>query len=141
MPWRPLDHTADAAVLVTAGDREGLFVEALKAMTDTITEVARVGLEERRPVRLTADRIELLLVEWLGEALYRFEVEGFVSGDARLAIAERAGGVLALDGELLGEPHDPGRHPHKVAIKAITYHRLEVAASAAGWRARLIFDL
>ena len=141
MPWETLDHTADVGVVVTAADRETLFVEALRALTDCITEVARVRRSERRTVRLVADNAELLLVEWLGEALYRFDVEGFVASGARLEISEPPGGGLALVGEMTGETYDPDRHPHKVAVKAITYHGLEVAATAGGWRARVIFDI
>ena len=141
MPWETLDHTADVGVVVTAADRGALFVEALRALTDCITEVARVRSDERRTVRLVADNAELLLVEWLGEALYRFEVEGFVASGARLEIAQRSDGALALAGEMVGEAYDPDRHPHKVAVKAITYHGLEVAPVAEGWRARVIFDI
>ena len=141
MPWESLDHTADVGVVVTAGDRESLFVEALRALTDCITDVNRVRPRVRREVRLVADNAELLLVEWLGEALYRFEVEGLVAAGARIEIADRSDGGLRLTGEIVGEPHSPGRHPHKVAVKAITYHGLEVAAGPAGWRASVIFDI
>ena len=141
MPWEVLDHTADAGVVVTAGDRNALFVEALRGLTDCITEVDRVRPRERRDVRLVADNVELLLVEWLGEALYRFEVEGLVAAGARIEIDERPDGGLTLVGEIVGELHDPDRHPHKVAVKAITYHGLEVEAEAGGWRASVIFDI
>ena len=141
MPWEVLDHTADAGVVVTAEDREALFAEALRAMTDCMTEVDRVRPEGRRQVRLAADNAELLLVDWLGEALYRFEVEGFLAAAARVSIVELEDGGLLLSGQMLGEVHDPDHHPHKVAIKAVTYHGLEVAAVAGGWRARVIFDV
>ena len=141
MPWQVLDHTADAGVVVTAGDREALFAEALRALTDCITEVDRVRLRERRQLRLAADNVELLLVEWLGEVLYRFEVEGFVAAGARLEIADRSDGGLTLSGEIAGEPHDPGRHPHKVAVKAVTYHGLKLVRQHDGWLAEVIVDI
>ena len=141
MPWQPLDHTADAGVVVTAPDRETLFVEALRAMTDCITDLDSVQQRRGCAVRVSADAAELLLVEWLGEALYRFEVEGFLACGARLTIDDASDGSLQLAGDMLGEAHDPARHVHKVAIKAITYHGLEVARSGALWQARLIFDI
>lgn len=141
MPWEELDHTADAGVVVRADDREALFAEALRALTDCITDVGRVAAHQRRPVTLRADDCELLLVEWLSEALYHFDVEGFLAAGARLTIADHADGGLELAGEMLGEAHDPDRHPHKVAVKAITYHSLQVTRTGAGWRARVIFDI
>lgn len=141
MPWETLDHTADAGAEVTAIDREGLFVEALRALTDCITEVDRVRAVRRRAVTVAAADLELLLVEWLDEALFRFEVEGFLAAGATVEITEDAAVGLRLTGELLGEEHDPDRHPHKVAVKAVTYHGLAVGRSETGWRARLIFDI
>ncbi len=141
MPWEVLDHTADAGAMVTADDREDLFIEALRALTDCITQVERVRPDDRREVRLTADNVELLLVEWLGEALYRFDVEGFVAAGGSLEIVEQPDGGLELAGEIAGETYDPARHPHKVAVKAITYHGLEVTSGTQGWRATVIFDI
>jgi SHS2 domain-containing protein len=141
MPWEALDHTADAGVVVTAEDRAGLFGEAVRALTDCITDVGRVRPRRARAVGVVADDLELLLVEWLGEALYLFEVEGFLAAGARMAIIDEGAAGLRLSGELLGEAHDPERHPHKVAIKAITYHGLAVERIADGWRARVIFDI
>ncbi len=141
MPWEPLDHTADVGVLVTADDRETLFAEALRALTDCITDVDLVRPRSSRAVELAAADLELLLVEWLGEALYRFDAEGFLASAADLRIRGRGDRGLRLAGEMRGELHDPDRHPHRVAVKAITYHGLEVARTAAGWTARLIFDI
>ena len=141
MPWKTLDHTADAGAEVTAADREGLFVEALRALTDCITEVERVRPLRLQAVAVAAVDLELLLVEWLGEALYRFEVDGFLAAGAEVRISGDAAAGLRLVGELLGEAHDPDRHPHKVAVKAVTYHGLAVGRGGAGWRARLIFDI
>ena len=58
-----------------------------------------------------------------------------------MRLGEGSGGALALEGELIGERHDPGRHPHKLEIKAITYHGLQVTETAEGWRATVIFDI
>ncbi len=106
-----------------------------------MTEVERVRRLETRPVELSAPDLEQLLVEWLGEALYLFDARGFVAASGRLRIRQRSSGGLELRGEMAGERHDPERHPLKVLVKAITYHRLEVGPTRAGWRARVIFDI
>ena len=142
MPWEPLDHTADAGVVVTAAGREELFRESLRALTDCLTELDSVRASDRLAVRVSAPDLEQLLVEWLGEALYRFDAEGFLAADARLTITDSATGGLELDGELRGESHDGRRHPLKLLVKAVTYHGLEIGRPAGGgWRARVIFDI
>jgi SHS2 domain-containing protein len=55
-------------------------------------------------------------------------------------VREEAGG-FQLEAEARGEVQDPECHPTKVLIKAVTYHALEVAETADGWRARVVFDI
>jgi SHS2 domain-containing protein len=50
-------------------------------------------------------------------------------------------GPAALHATLHGEPRDPARHPWRLIVKAVTYHRLAVQPSAAGWEARVFLDI
>ncbi len=140
MTYRSLDHTADAGIEASADSLPELFSEALRGMTDVLTDVDLVGGGVERRVELDSERLDGLLLELLGEALFRFEVDRELFREARLEIGENADG-WGLAGTLVGERLDPARHPMKVMIKAVTYHRLEVARTEGGWRARVIFDI
>jgi SHS2 domain-containing protein len=140
VPYRFLEHTADAGIEVTGGSLPELFSEALRGMMDVVTSVEQVAAVRERPVEVAAERLDLLLLELLAEALYRFEVDRELCCRARVEVVEKSGGWSA-SGALFGEALDAERHPMKVMIKAVTYHRLEVARVADGWRARVIFDI
>ena len=140
MGYRFLDHTADLAVEVTAATREELFGEALRALTDSITPVDRIEPRVRRRITLEASALDELLLEWLSEAVARFEIDGLLFRSARVELAE-SGEILRLTAVVEGEEYDPHRHPLKVLIKAVTYHGLEVERQGPGWRARIIFDI
>ncbi|MEE8137550.1 MAG: archease [Thermoanaerobaculia bacterium] len=140
MGYRFLDHTADLAVEVTAATREELFGEALRALTDSITPVDRIEPRVRRRITLEASALDELLLEWLSEAVARFEIDGLLFRSARVELAE-SGEILRLTAVAEGEEYDPHRHPLKVLIKAVTYHGLEVERQGPGWRARIIFDI
>lgn len=141
MSYQLLDHTADIAVEVSASTRDDLFAEALRAMTDCVTEVDRVEPRERRSLDLGALDLDLLLVDWLGELLAAFEVDGLLFCRAEATVADEPGG-LHLTAQAWGEPYDAARHPLKLMIKGVTYHGLEVGPRADGsWRARVIFDV
>ena len=143
MAYELLEHTADLGVVVTAPTLEGLYAEALRALTDCITEVAAVAPREGRRIGLAAADRELLLVDWLGEALYLFETEGLVFSAAEVELqgGREDGAAARLEARLHGESFDSRRHPLKVQIKAVTYHGLEVRETEEGWRARVIFDI
>lgn len=150
MSFRFLDHTADVAVEVTADSLAGLYAEAARAFTDTVTPLA--GVAEGRTLEVTLDlpadadlasddashhcAREDLMVAWLEELLYRFEVEGFLPARADVELAGDA-----LHATLRGETYAPDRHPVKVLVKAVTYHALAVRPTADGWTARVIFDI
>ena len=46
-----------------------------------------------------------------------------------------------LDAKALGEPLDFERHRLLHEVKAITYHRLTVEKTGAGWLAEVIVDI
>jgi SHS2 domain-containing protein len=138
--YRFLEHTADCGLEVEAESRERLFAEALAGLTDTITELARVEERERRDLAVAAASFEDLLVEWLGELVFRFETEGLLFRRAEVAIAGEPP-ELRLAATAWGEAYDPRRHPLKVLVKAVTHHRLEVTATDAGWRAQVLLDI
>lgn len=142
MAYDFLDHTADVAVELTAESREKLFAEALSAFTDTVTEVDQVHADREHAIEVAADSLEELMVEWLSELVYRFDVDGMLFSEvSELTIEESAGGGFLLTASAHGEPYDEERHPLKVEVKGVTYHELEVEKTDGGWRGRVIFDI
>lgn len=142
MTYRFLDHTADVAVELAAPTLGELFAEALAAFTDTVTELDRVAAGAERRFAVEAGDVESLLVDWLGELLYAFEVDRLLFRQAEVEVAEVEGGRLRLGARVRGEAYDPDRHPIKVLVKAVTYHGLEVReVDGGGWLGRVIFDI
>jgi SHS2 domain-containing protein len=138
---RLLDHTADVGFAVEAADLPGVLREAALALTDVMTDLAAVLPASERRIEASAAAPDLLLVDWLGELLWLVDAEGWLLADADLAVEEGGDGRWRLVATARGEVRDPARHPHKVAVKAVTYHGLVVAPGGEGWQARVILDL
>lgn len=140
VPYTFLDHTADVAVELSASTLEGLYAAALQAFTDTVTDRRTVEPAEAHELEVEAAGPEELMVEWLGELVYRFDVDGllFARADVRL---EEADDGLRLAARALGESFDPDRHPLKVVIKGVTYHGLDVREEEDGWHGKVVFDI
>jgi SHS2 domain-containing protein len=141
---RFFDHTADVGVDIEAPDHASLFTEALRAFTDTLTPLAGVGAAGGSPVEreieLEAESLDELMVSWLEELLFLFEVESLLFFGAEMCVEEEAGG-WRLRAVARGETYDPDRHRLKVLIKGVTYHGLSVEERPEGWWARVIFDI
>ncbi|MBI4476916.1 MAG: archease [Acidobacteria bacterium] len=134
------DHTGDIGVRLTAASREELFGIAALALTDILTAADSVEVRETADLRVSAAGMDLLLLEFLSELLFRFDARGWLTRRADVTIDER-GDALSLTAQVHGEPLDPERHGIKVLVKAVTYHGLEVRKGDDSWQATVVFDV
>lgn len=140
MPYSFLDHTGDVAVRVRAASLGALFADAARALTATLVETGGVRPTMRRDVSLEAASADLLLVDWLNELVYRFDVERFVAARADVRVTETGGG-WRLDAAVLGEPLDEMRHRVRVPVKGVTYHQLTIAEVGGALETTVVFDI
>jgi SHS2 domain-containing protein len=140
MAYAFFDHTGDVGVTLTGRTLDELFASAALAFSDTLTPLG--AIDPRRPEELdvAAPELDLLMVDFLSELLYRFDTRAWLTREAQVEVRERDGG-WELQGTLVGERHDPDRHPVKILIKAVTYHGLRVIKSNGVWRANVVFDI
>ena len=82
-----------------------------------------------------APDIESLLVSWLNELVYVFDVDHFIF--KRFDVKELTDTGLKATG--YGEKYDPARHHLKTGVKSATYHMLEVNRRENS--VRVIFDV
>lgn len=131
-----IDHTADIGIVVNAPDLGHLFSKAALGLFSLITDVNKVKAKFKRHIELSAGDAEELLVEWLNELIYIFEVEHVVF--CRFNISEISDNTLIAIcmGEKINKKHTIERE-----VKAATYHMLHIIKSKEGLRVQIIFDL
>ncbi|MCL6472846.1 MAG: archease [Firmicutes bacterium] len=132
-----LEHTADVGLRSYGNTLKEVFENAAIGMFSLITDLENVKSVLSEEVYVEAEDRESLLVEWLNELLYRFEV--------RYRVFKRFE-ILEWDGEYhlhavaYGEPLDLGRHQILTQIKACSYHMLKIEHNDI-WSAQVIFDV
>ena len=134
------DHTGDIGVDIDAADPGALFADAARAFSETITDREALAADELIEVSLSADAIDLLLVDWLSELVYRFDADGWLARDVEVGVSLESD-QWTLRARLSGARLDPERHEVRVLVKAVTYHALEVVQIGPRWHARVIFDI
>ena len=135
--YETFDHTADVGLAVRGTDLPDLFVQAVIGLAATMFGAASVAPRQARPVRVEGEGDEALLVAWLEEVLFAFEVDGFLTAAVRLdALADGA-----ATGALLGELYDPDRHELGAHVKAVTWHDLAIRRLANHYEVRVVFDV
>jgi SHS2 domain-containing protein len=140
MSYSFIDHTADVAANLAGRTLDELFASAAQALTDTITDLREVRRDSADTMSMEAGSLEDLLVDWLNELLYRFEVRNLLVAEADVEV-QAAGQRWHLDATVRGEPFDAARHPSRVLVKSATYYGLQIVEREGEWAARIVFDV
>ena len=131
-----VNHTADVGVIAYGADINEAFANAAKALFSLITELDDVEEVVHRDIELTAPDQESLLVEWLNELIYLFDVENIIF--KRFDIIQLSN--THLKARSYGHKVDSSKHKLKTGVKAATYHMLKIDKSSGG-KVQVLFDI
>lgn len=125
----------------SGGTREEMFAAAVDAVTNVMIEdLSAVIEQERRPIGVSAEALDLLLYAFLEEIVFLKDAEQLLLRVRDVRIRREGDGWTA-SAEGWGERIDPSRHPLVVDVKAVTFHRFGVEETPEGWRATAILDI
>ncbi|WP_292387991.1 archease [Methanosarcina sp. UBA5] len=136
-----LDHTADIKFQAYGKTQEEVFENAALAMFNVIIDTKKVSGETAREICLKSPDLESLLVDWLSELLYIFEVDEIVFREFRVEKIKEEKGEYSITAQALGEKYYLENLPFETEIKAVTYNQLEITKDADGWKAQVVVDI
>ena len=131
-----LNHTADAGIIAYGSNINEAFANAAKGMFSLITELENVEEIDYRDTEITASDQETLLVEWLNELIYLFDVENILFNKFDITQLSNT----YLQARSYGSKVDSSRHELKTGIKAATYHMLRIDRDN-GIKIQVLFDI
>lgn len=131
-----IDHTADVGIIAYGASIDAAFANAARALFSLITELEDIDEVLYRDVEVTADDQESLLVAWLNELIYLFDTENILFKEFRFSHLDNT----HLKAVACGEKVDTNRHQLKTAVKAATYHMLNIDYDD-GWQVQVLFDI
>jgi SHS2 domain-containing protein len=132
-----IEHTADIGIKVYGLELKDLFANAAKAFLDILTEPESIQPSLKKQIIVESRGWERLLVTWLSELLYLFEVNQWLFQKCEIQSLDEN----RVEAVCWGEHYDPDRHEIKTGIKAVTYHQLSVQRVNDLWEATIIFDV
>lgn len=132
MPFEEIPHTADWALRVWADDLAGLLAESARGMNWLAGAQLADQPRVKRIFETEEPDGESLLVAFLSELVYYAEQENMGFDDFDIQIKNDR-----LKVELAGAP----LQSLNKAIKAVTWHKLEIKETARGLEAEIVFDV
>ena len=140
--YRFHEHTADIIIEAWAPTLEALFEEAAKAITEVMTDPARIEPREQKILETDGFDLENLLLRFLEEILVLHDSEGMLFRDYKVhRIEKRSDEEYYVKAEAWGEKYQPGKHESRTHVKAITYALMEIKKEGSLWRTRFTIDI
>ncbi|MGC8931951.1 MAG: archease [Candidatus Methanodesulfokora sp.] len=139
MSYEYLDVKGDMGFVARGRSIEDLFKAAALAMYNAMVDISKVKRSVSKEVEVSASDLDILLHHWLQELLFITDTEGIVFSSFDVEICKDD--EFRAKGRAYGEKLNPELHEIRTAIKAVTYHNLELRTEDDGWRATVILDV
>jgi len=120
-----VEHPSDIGFRAYGRDLAGAFENAALALFEVMVDTSKVEPREEVKVELEAEDEGALLYDWLDRMLYFRDARAMVMSKFKVGISKTKGG-LKLDAQAWGERFDPTKHSERTAVKAMTYHMMEI---------------
>ena len=136
-----LYHIADAKFRAFGITLEEAFGNAALALFNVMIDTSNLKAIEEINIELTSPDIKMLLVDWLSELLYLFEVDEIIFCEFRIEKIGKTVEGFSLKGTAMGVPIDLSHHKFDTQVKAVTLHELEVEQDETGrFRVQVVVD-
>ncbi|MBI4493704.1 MAG: archease [Chloroflexi bacterium] len=145
-----IEHTAEVGILAHGRTLDEVFAHAATGMFALLVDLDQVREAEARPVEVAAEGLESLLVDWLNELVFIFDVEQRLFRRFEVSVSPQPAAPAQASAEptawrlvarAYGERVDAQRHLLGAQIKAATYYLARVWPEQGLWHARVIFDV
>jgi SHS2 domain-containing protein len=121
-----LEHTADVFVRAHGRTMEEAYENAALSMFETMTDTDNIAQMQQEIVEVEAEDQYALLYSWLEALLVKFETENVLYSKFQITEWKETAEIFKIKAKIWGEKFDPKKHPQKVAVKAVTYHRMVI---------------
>ena len=129
--------SADLTTEAYGSTLEEAFANTALAMFNAITLLSEVEKRDSCTVKVEGEDVEALLYNFLDELLYIHDINLVVFSDVNVLLDQEN---IHLTAECRGETFDLKRHNQGIAIKAVTFHQMNIEKRERGWIIRVVFD-
>jgi SHS2 domain-containing protein len=136
-----LEHTADVYVAAHGADLAEAFENAALAMFEVMTDTAKVAATAEDSLTVEAEDEYALLYSWLEALLVKAEVNSMLYSKFKISQLEETTDGFKLTATMRGEKFNAAKHAQKVAVKAVTYHRMEIIKALKHVTLEFILDI
>ena len=121
-----LEHTADVYIRAHGKNMEEAYENAALAMFEVMTDSDKILQMQEETLEVEAEDQYALLYNWLEALLVKFETENMLYSKFQIINWAETDENFKFKAKIWGEKFDPQKHPQRVGVKAVTYHRMVI---------------
>lgn len=141
MMYTILEHTADKGIEAICPTLESLFEVAAEGLFALMIEPSETPASHTETIEVHAHDLEGLMIRWLNELLYHFEVHHRLFHQFE-ALELKQGETCLLRAAVRGTVVEPVEIEWRGApVKAATYHQLKIEPRVNAWYLRYYVDV
>ena len=105
---------------------EEAYANSALAMFEVMTDTDKIAQTKQENLEVEAEDQYALLYNWLENLLVKFETEGMFYSKFEITDWKETEENFTFKAKIWGEKYDAQKHPQKVGVKAVTYHRMMI---------------
>jgi SHS2 domain-containing protein len=130
--------TADTAFVAYGKYLNELFANAALAMFEVMIDTSQIKPKVKKEIKINGNDLQSLMFNWLNGLLVFVDSESLAFSKFDVKIDEKK---LRLEAICRGEKIDQKKHETRTAVKATTYHKMEIKKVKDRWQAQVILDI
>jgi len=135
-----VEHPSDVGFRAYGRNLAEAFENAALALFEVMVDTGKVEPREEVAIELEAEDEGALLYDWLDKLIYFHDTRGLVMSRFKVDISKLPGG-LKLKAQAWGERFNPAKHPERTAVKAMTYHMMEIKRALGKCSVQAVVDI
>ncbi len=136
-----LEHTADVYIRAYGKTMEEAYANSALAMFEVMTDSDKIAQTQQENLQVEAEDQYALLYNWLEMLLVKFETEGMLYSKFEITDWKETEENFRFKAKVWGEKYDPKKHPQRVGVKAVTYHRMMIIKEKESAVLEFILDI
>ncbi len=136
-----IEHPSDIGFRAYGKTLAEAFENAALALFEVMVDTSKVEPRKKLKVELEAEDEQALLYDWLERFLHMHETQGLVMSRFEVEKLSRVEDGFRIKARAWGELLDTKRHETRTAVKAITYHMMEIKRGKNRCSVQVVVDI
>jgi SHS2 domain-containing protein len=136
-----LPHPADEYIVGYGTDLREAYENLALGLNEFRVPLKEVKSEVTRSIEVESEDLQALAFDFLTQFLILHDSENLVFGEVKVTSFEKTDKGYKIKATTKGEEFNPDKHHQGTAIKAITYHNLEIKEQPDNVSIKILVDI